>query len=46
MWTHIDNTQQIDLTIYERQVWIFGLIEEETEKVKLFKIDDRTTGTF
>ena len=46
MWAHSTiDYKKLDETIHDRQVWVFGLIEEETERAKIFIVTNRKKKT-
>lgn len=50
MWSHYDsNYQKLNedkLSIFERQIWVFGMIEEQDiNKAKIFVVTHRKTET-
>ena len=57
LWSHspikyqIFDDEEVELTIHDRQQWIFGLIEsrehygENSRRAKVFFIEDRTKET-
>jgi IS1 family transposase len=46
MWSHSPiSFENLDLTKHQRQLWLFGMIQEDGEIVKLFNVTNRTTST-
>jgi IS1 family transposase len=46
MWSHSPITfETMDLTKHQRQLWLFGLIQEDGEIAKIFNVTNRTTST-